>query len=186
MKHFRHQGNPLIREIHGSSKGSSFWSRSSWGCTSSCLLWAVSWGLSGPLLGAFFPHGGAPCLSTVLPCLLCGLVGLSSPPIAALSALGLCSCALPSPGEKAELIYCDTWTHMQVPSRGSCCSWCKKSRQAFKDWFCFCFCFCFSSSFLFFFYFGLHETSHFVPSLRKQNQPFPNPSSTMVKVPQIR
>lgn len=182
MKHFRHPGNQFVKEIHGFYKGSSFWSRSSLGCTSSFLLWAVCWGPSAPLL-AFLPHGGAPCLTTVLPCLLCGLVGLSSPPITALSALGLCSHALPSLGGKAELIYCDTWTHMEVPSRGSCCSWYKKSMQAFKDSFFFC---CFSSSLLFFFYFGLHETFNFVPSLRKQNQPFPNPSSTMVKVPQIR
>lgn len=38
--------------------------------------------------------------------------------MAALSALALCSRALPSPGGKAELIYCDTWTHMDVPSGG--------------------------------------------------------------------
>ena len=37
--------------------------------------------------------------------------------------------------------------------------------------------FCFSSSF----YFGLHENFNFVPSLRKQDQPFLNLSSIMVK-----
>lgn len=36
-------GNQLIKEIHGSFKGSSFWSRLSLGwCASSSLLWAVS------------------------------------------------------------------------------------------------------------------------------------------------
>lgn len=134
MRHFRHQGNQLIKEIHGCSIGSSFWSHSSWGHTSSSLLWAVSRGPATPLLD-FCPPIIAPCLTTVLPCLLCGLGGLSSPLMTALSALALCSCALPSPGRKAELIYCDTWTHMEVPSGGSCCSRCKKryaNLQRFK------------------------------------------------------
>lgn len=183
MRHFRHLGNRLIKEIHSSSKGSSFWSCSSLGHTSSSLPGAVSWGPSAPLL-AFLPHVGAPCLTAVLPCLLCGLVGLSSPPITALSALALCSCALPSLGGKAELIYCDTWTHMEVPSGGSCCSWCKKRYAGLQGFFSFFFFFCCFFSSFFFFYFGFHETFNFFPSLRKQKQPFSNPSSTVVKLPQ--
>lgn len=163
MRSFSHRGNWLIKEIHGSFKGSSFRSRSSLGQrASSSLLWAVSWPASAPCQRPF-PGQAHPCLTTALPSLLlCGLVRLSSPPMAALSALALCSHALSSPEGKAELIYCDTWTHMQVPSRGSCCSFSKKGYAGLQG-------FCFSLSFSF--YFGFHEVFNFVPSLRKQNKP---------------
>lgn len=64
------------------------------------------------------------CLTTVLLCLLCGLRRHSPPPRAALFARVLCS-PLPSLGGKTELIYCDTWTHMDVPGAGLCYGVCR-------------------------------------------------------------
>lgn len=101
MRHFRHRGNQLIKEIHGCFKGSSFWSCVSLGWQASpSLLWVVSPARLCP--SARVPFAGR-CTPTWPPGFLaffCGLVQLSSAPMAALAALSLCSQALPGRAQR--------------------------------------------------------------------------------------
>lgn len=117
----------------------------------------------------FLPQQATPSLPALFH-LLCGWDWLVSP-LTALSAPALCS-PLPSPGGKAGLIYCDTWSHMEVPSGDFGCSCVKSDNRAW--WWCVCF-----FSLLLFLYFVFH-------SWYEKAKPATHPNSTVMKPCYIR
>lgn len=161
MRRFRHQGNQLIKEIHGSSKGSSFWSHISLGCCASCsLLWAVSQACHSASIASADGHTPARpqcflaffvawCYSPLppwLPLLLQPFVLMLSPALVGkLSWFTVThGHTWKSPGE----------AHAVVVQEEIC----RSLRISFLIFLLI----------LLLFYFGLHETLNFVPSLRNK------------------